>query len=214
MRQKPSLTSSFASRNGIGSSGEGEHVNDAGKDFSEFGHRVSVVLSYADGCSFSCSRKPQDRSRMERKSRLLWGMAAIGLIFSLGGRRSRRTRQGMNCVKPSSTFRMVSVRRASAASGSLVDGWAPRRTASSRSSRSQSGPVSAGQPLWRSRGEAGRGDARGQDRWGTLNNKSDGCTNSVSWIGCWSVADAGCRRGCRLGTGVGVHGRDRRVVSW
>ena len=81
-----------------------------------------------------------------RNWRDLWGMAAMGLIFRLGGGLCLMVFHLTTRQQPSATRSKASRRQAAAAAGALALGWAPRSTAAWSSVVVQSRPQSTGQP--------------------------------------------------------------------
>lgn len=99
-----------------------------------------------DGQGVPSNLNTKERSRIMRKLRLLCGMAAMGLMRMLGGRLRLRVSQGMRRAYPFLIFSWVSCRSASAALGSLADGWGPRLIAFSSSWMEKDWWTSAGHP--------------------------------------------------------------------
>ncbi len=89
-------------------------MDPCGPDFSD----VSFVEGTVDP-SFKCRLK--ERSRMDLKGFDLWGIAAMGNIFSSGGRMSFISSQRTMHSCPATTFFFASVAMCASALGLVVD---------------------------------------------------------------------------------------------
>lgn len=112
------------------------------------------VVELTDGMRPPLMRNENDRSKMHRKSRDLWGIIASGEILRFSGKLSIMSPNRTSLAYPSRTFSSVCRNNDRRARSDLADSWGPRLIAVMISSFVHGFPQSTGHPFvlyeWRS----------------------------------------------------------------
>ncbi len=108
---------------------------------------VESVASFTDGIRVPLMLTPYNMSKIIRKLRLLWGMAAIGEIFKFLGGSALLDSHGTKQQNPCFALSNDSSQSCDAATGSLAEGWAPFSSATSSICCVHLCPVLTGHPL-------------------------------------------------------------------